>query len=606
MSAPSLRSAASAEPDPAGAPRLSPEQSRFMRGLARDARAALAVALAAPLLAGILLVVQAHLLAGLLGAAIAEGRPRAALVAPLVAVAGLIGLRAVLAGVGEFAGAAAAERIKRSLRDALFRRFAARPVDWVRGRTAGGLASAMIEQVDALEGYFARYLPAAIAAVFLPLAFAAAVVPVEPIVALLFLVTAPLVPLFMALVGYGAERASRRHLDAFARLSGLFADRLRGLTTLKLFGRAEAEVATVRDASDALRARTLAVLKIAFLSSAVLEFFAALAVAAVALYVGLSYLGLVSLRTNPLTLATGLFCLLMAPEVFLPLRQFAAHYHDRAAAKAATAALDGMFEGLPAAPAETPRRAQLRDKGPATLVVEGLVLDAPDGRRVLDGVGFAASTGGLTVILGASGAGKSTLLEAVRGLRALDAGRVLIDDTRLDGISPVALAERIGWLGQRPRIVHGTIADNIRLGRPEASAAAVIEAARLACVSEFADLLPHGLSTFVGERGHGLSGGEAQRVALARVFLRDPGLLLLDEPTAHLDAETELRVLAGILRFGRGRTIVIATHSARLAMRADQRLRLVDGRIEPATQLRPTLRLVHDARRSGGRPGSPE
>src|SRR5690606_21968346 len=232
----------------------------------------------------------------------------------------------------ERASARAAERIKQSVRLALFERLLAQGPAWSRTRVSGELASAVVDQVDALDGFFSRYLPAVIAAAVLPPAFAVAVLPFD-------------------LVGWGAEAASRRHLRAFARLSGFFADRLRGLVTLKLYGRAEAEGQAVAAASEALRRRTMAVLRIAFLSSAVLEFFAALGVAGIAVYFGLTYLGFLDLRATPLTLQTGFFCLLMAPEVYAPLRQFAAHYHDRAAARAAVAQIAQVFDGLPEAAA---------------------------------------------------------------------------------------------------------------------------------------------------------------------------------------------------------------------------------------------------------------
>src|SRR5690606_20779202 len=273
--------------------------------------------------------------------------PRVDLAPAIGAIAGLILARAGLAWLGERAGARAAETIKQRLRLALFDRLLARGPAWSRGQVSGELASAIVDQVEALDGFFSRYLPAAVAAAVLPVAFAAVLLPVDWIAGLLLLVTAPLIPLFMALVGWGAEAASRRHLRAFARLSGFFADRLRGLSTLKLYGRAEAEAQSVALASETVRRRTMAVLRIAFLSSAVLEFFAALGVAGMAVYFGLTYLGFLDLRGSPLTLQAGFFCLLMAPEAYAPLRQFAAHYHDRAAARAAVSQVAAAFDGLP-------------------------------------------------------------------------------------------------------------------------------------------------------------------------------------------------------------------------------------------------------------------
>ena len=359
--------ASSLEHDPADALRKpSRAQSQWLKRLAGSARPPLLLAGAAPLAGGVLLVIQAWLLASVLDAAIARQAPRSDLLGGILGIAALMLVRACIAWAGERAGAIAAERIKRQVRLALFERLVDKGPHWSRGQASGVLASAVVDQVEALDGFFAKYLPAMAAAAMLPVAFSVLLFPVDVIAGLVLLITAPLIPLFMALVGWGAQGASRRHLRAFARLSGFFADRLRGLSTLKLYGRAEAEAESVAAASDALRQRTLSVLRIAFLSSAVLEFFAALGVAGVAVYIGLTYLGFLDLRWSVLTLQAGMFCLLMAPEVYAPLRQFAAHYHDRAAALAAVTQIDAVFDGLPdvapagaapVAPAAAPPRA---------------------------------------------------------------------------------------------------------------------------------------------------------------------------------------------------------------------------------------------------------
>lgn len=353
--------------------------------------------------------------------------------------------------------------------------------------------------------------------------------------------------------------------------------------TLKLFGQAEAETERVRLASEQLRVRTMRVMRIAFLSSAVLEFFAALGVAGVALYVGLTFLDLLSLRGTELTLQAGLFCLLMAPEVYQPLRLLAAHYHDRAAAKAAAQAIEEELGVLPepASPAALVTAREEAVEGPATLRLSAVALADPNGRPVLDDAELALEPGAHVAILGASGIGKSTLLEAVAGLRPF-AG-----DIRIDGVRPAELPEpllrrRVAMLGQRPRLFAGSIADNIRLGRRGADHAAVRLAARRARVVDFADALPEGLSTRLGEDGLGLSGGEIQRISLARIYLRDPGLVLLDEPTAHLDVETEALVLDGLSEFVAERTLLVATHSHAVAARMQRVFRIAGGRLLPA------------------------
>ncbi|WP_454675655.1 thiol reductant ABC exporter subunit CydD [Achromobacter pestifer] len=556
--------------------------------LAKAARLPLMLAGAAPLVSGALLVVQAWLLASVLDAAIVRQVPRQELLAGILGIAALMLLRACITWAGERAGADAAERIKRHVRQSLFARLVAKGPYWSRGKASGELASAVVDQVEALDGFFAKYLPAMAAAAMLPVAFSVLLLPVDVIAGLVLLITAPLIPLFMALVGWGAQGASRRHLRAFARLSGFFADRLRGLSTLKLYGRAEAEAESVVAASDALRQRTMSVLRIAFLSSAVLEFFAALGVAGVAVYIGLTYLGFLDVRWSPLTLQAGLFCLLMAPEVYAPLRQFAAHYHDRATALAAVTQIAVLFDGLPqddavAQHVTTQQAPVLPASGAGARVdVKALGVTAPGrGLVVLADAALTLAAGEHVALMGPSGIGKSTLIEAIARLRPFD-GDVRIDGVPLADWDETALRGRVALIGQKPQLLAGSIADNIRLGRPGASDADVREAARRACVLEFAAALPQGLDTLLGSRGHGLSGGQAQRVALARLFLRDPGLILLDEPTAHLDEATQARVLDEILAFSAGRTLLLATHSPGVAARFDRVLRVVHGKVEDA------------------------
>ena len=577
--------ASSLEHDPADALRKpSRGQSQWLKRLAGSARPPLLLAGAAPLAGGVLLVIQAWLLASVLDAAIARQAPRSDLLGGILGIAALMLVRACIAWAGERAGAIAAERIKRQVRLALFERLVDKGPHWSRGQASGVLASAVVDQVEALDGFFAKYLPAMAAAAMLPVAFSVLLFPVDVIAGLVLLITAPLIPLFMALVGWGAQGASRRHLRAFARLSGFFADRLRGLSTLKLYGRAEAEAESVAAASDALRQRTLSVLRIAFLSSAVLEFFAALGVAGVAVYIGLTYLGFLDLRWSVLTLQAGMFCLLMAPEVYAPLRQFAAHYHDRAAALAAVTQIDAVFDGLPdvapagaapVAPAAAPRaRPGFNER--ARPALDGARPSRAGARR-------RGACAGARRTRRADGAERHRQVLADRGDRAPAALRGRdIDRRPAAGGLGRGRARRIALIGQKPQLMAGTIAQNIRLGCPQASDEALREAARRARVLEFTERQPLGLDTVLGGRGQGLSGGQAQRVALARLFLRDPGLILLDEPTAHLDEDTQARVLDEILTFAAGRTLLIATHSPQVAARFGRTLRLADGKLEQA------------------------
>ncbi|MEO6013683.1 MAG: thiol reductant ABC exporter subunit CydD [Devosia sp.] len=559
----------SSAPDSRRAIRLA--LSRLARGGGLAARLALAL----PLVGGVLLVVQAGLLAHVLHQAIADGLGPVTLAPTIVWFASVLGIRIGLGFVGELGATRSSETIKLKLRrtivDAIFRH---QPT-WTGARSSGALSGAVIEQVEAIDGYLTRYLPAMAQAAILPMAFAVVVLPIDWTVALLFLVTAPLIPVFMALAGWGAEAASNEQAQAIGRLSGHFADRLRGLTTLKLFGREAAETEGVRRASEQLRLRTMRVMRIAFLSSAVLEFFAALGVAGVALYVGLTFLDLVSLRGGvPLSLEAGLFCLLMAPEVYQPLRLLAANYHDQASAKAAMAEIVMQLGEVPleTSVALEPELARTTAGTPGTLRLAHVSIDAPDGRPVVTEVSLELEPGEHVAIVGVSGCGKSTLIEAIAGLREFR-GEIVVPGP-------------LGMVGQRPTIFAGSIADNIRLGQRNASQTALRLAARRAHVTDFVDELPDGIDTQLGENGLGLSGGEIHRVALARLYLRVSQVLLLDEPTAHLDAVTEAAVLDDLVDFARGRTMIVVTHSPAVAARMDRSFCLVDGRLLPEASTR--------------------
>ncbi|WP_316359405.1 thiol reductant ABC exporter subunit CydD [Devosia sp.] len=586
--------------------------SRTLSGLSHQGGPALWLAIGAPLLGGALLVWQAWTLADILGRSIEGGVPLATLAPGILLILALLLARAALGAIGERAGTAAAEAIKLHVRATLFSHLLARSPRAAEQPQAGAASAAIIDQVEALDGFFARYLPAMVQATILPLAFGAIILPLDWLAGLLFLVTAPLIPVFMALAGWGAQIATDRQARALSLLSGRFADRLRGLLTLKLFGRADDETAGIVAASDELRRRTLRVLRIAFLSSAVLEFFAALGVAGVALYVGLTFIDYLQLRATPLSLELGLFLLLMAPEVYSPLRLLAAHYHDRAAAKAAIAEIEAQLGVLPSSPLPLGERSTLlgrvrgpfldaageegpltrpsadlsprgrgEERGPLAVTVAGLTLRTPDSARIiLADTDLHIPRGEHVAILGPSGIGKSTLLEAIARLRAHEGG-IALDQRPLVEWPETELRARVTMLGQRPRIFAGSLADNIALARPGASRAEISRAAELAQVSPFADALPEGLDTLLGEGGLGLSGGQAQRIALARIYLRDAGLILLDEPTAHLDAELELAMLDDLKRYARGRTLIIATHSLAVASRMDKAWRIAGERLLP-------------------------
>jgi ATP-binding cassette subfamily C protein CydD len=399
----------------------------------------------------------------------------------------------------------------------------------------------------------------------------------------LLLVTAPLIPLFTILVGMGAENISQRHFQALARMSAHFLDVLQGLATLKLFGRSHDEAERIAHVSADFRRRTMSVLRIAFLSSAVLEFFASLSIALVAVYLGMSYLGYFSFGTygRPLTLADGLFILLLAPEYYLPLRELGAYYHARAQALAAAEQIRDLLEGpLPGMSGGTLRP---EDGGRIDIQCRGLHLAYDGGRRpALKGVSLDLISGRCTALVGGSGAGKSTLVFLLLGFVRPDRGEIIVNGVPLSTIEPGWWQRQIGWIGQDPVIFYGTIRDNLRMGRPDAGDDEVAAAARAAGVLDFALRLPRGLDTPVGEQGVGLSRGEAQRVALGRVFLKNAPVLLLDEPCAGLDAETERLVLGAIEYLRADRTVLTVTHRLADIHRADRIVLLEEGQVVEA------------------------
>lgn len=555
-----------------------PDQSRLdgktLSGLRRFGGGWLYVAIGAPLLGGALLVWQAWILSSVVGDAIQDGASLDVLAPGVITILALLLVRAALSAIGDRAGTAGSEAIKRTVRSLLFSNLLSRSPRAADQPQSGAAAAAIIDQVEALDGFFAKYLPAMIQAGLLPIAFGAIILPLDWLAGLLFLITAPLIPIFMALVGWGAQIATDRQARALSILTGRFADRLRGLLTLKLFGRDQAETAGIVSASDELRKRTLKVLRIAFLSSAVLEFFAALGVAGVALYIGLTFIEFLHLRSTPMTLQLGLFLLLMAPEVYNPLRLLAAHYHDRASAKAAIGEIEVQLGKLPTEIVPLTDAPHSHQTAALGLTLTGLTLRTPDRARViLSDAKLTVAPGDHVALLGPSGIGKSTLLEAIARLRDYD-GQIDIGQRPLTDWAENDLRDGITMLGQKPRIFAGSMADNIALARPNATAAEIRRAAELAHVAAFADALPEGLDTLLGDGGLGLSGGQVQRIALARIYLRDAGLILLDEPTAHLDAALEAAVLDDLQRFARGRTLIIATHSEAVASRMGKAWRI--------------------------------
>ncbi len=450
------------------------------------------------------------------------------------------------------------------------------PVD-VDRPASGEAASILGEQAELIVPYLARFQPARMKAGLVPLVILACVFPISWIAALVLLFAGPLIPIFMALIGWRAQAASEKQLAATGGLNAFLLDRLRGLATIRSLDAVDATALRLRTEAESLRTRTMAVLKIAFLSSAVLELFSALGVAMTAVYIGFSLLGEIRFGawSGGLALSQGLFILLLAPAFFEPLRELSAVWHDRASGEAALKALDGLAdEGM---------RLPYEESAEATTVVEAFNIRLEnigfryrsDQEPVLNGFNLDIAAGEHVALLGASGTGKSTLLSLTAGLAPCGEGQVLIGGTAID-------RAKMAWIGQNPHIFAGTISGNVALGRPGITKDRVSEALDLAKLAGVAKAYGH---RPLGEAGIGLSGGEALRLAIARAAC-DPNIriILADEPTAHLDAESAADITESLLAFAEGRTLIVATHDPLLAARMQRTIRLDAASLREAAE----------------------
>jgi ATP-binding cassette subfamily C protein CydD len=547
--------------------------SAWLRAQTKGARREAAPAIALGLANTGLAVVQAGCAAIVLRAALGG----AALVAlwPLAGFAIAAILRAGLIVVGDRVATHAGSSARLRLRaDALTRLLAAGPA-MLRGQHSSELATTVVDRIDALDGFFARWLPASILAIAAPLLVLVSVAIVDWRAALILGGAGLLVPVAQAVSGIGAAAASRRQFGALSRLQARFLDRVRGIATIVLAGRADDEARALAVAADELRIRTMRVLRVAFIASAALDCALALALVVIAVRYGAE-------ATAPgFDAGRALFVLLLVPEFFAPLRNFSAVYQDRMQAQGAAEALAAL-PPLPVAPATVPVIRNVEAHG-VSIAFEGVgfTWDAARG-PALEGLSFRVPAGETLVLAGPSGAGKTTVIEILLGFVRPDTGRVLINGADIASIVPEAMSAMTAWIGQRPVLFAGTLRENIAFARPDASAREIEAAARNARVLAFAEALPDGLDTPVGEGGFGLSGGQAQRVSIARAFLKNAPLLLLDEPTAHLDPATESEVIESLRRLAVGRTVVLASHSSATQAFGTRRLDLRDGRVATA------------------------
>jgi thiol reductant ABC exporter CydD subunit len=510
----------------------------------------------------LLVVAQAWLLATIVAGAFTGGKDLGQLKSPMILLLAVVLLRAAAVWSTEVAADRCSARVKSELRGALVRRSAVVGLDGPTDKTSGELAVLATRGIDALDGYYSRYLPQLFLAVIVPLTVVAAVLTADWVSAVIMAVTVPLIPVFMVLVGTATSARSNRQFRTLQILSGHFLDVISGLATLKIFGRSRAQAGAIAEVSQSYRRTTMATLRLAFLSSLVLELLASLSVAMVAVSIGLRVLA------GHLDLRSSLFVLVLAPEAYLPLRQVGAEFH------ASAEGLSAAEQSLAIIDQPEPQRGSITDvPNPSRtgLAVESLRVVYP-GRPepALDGLTVTVDPGEVLAITGTSGCGKSTLLGVLLGFVPVAAGRVCVGDRDLATLDPDAWRRMIAWVPQHPHLFAGSIADNIRVGRSDAFPLDVDQAVSDAGLSNLVNRLSHGLDTRLGERGAGLSAGERQRVALARAFLRDAPLLLLDEPTANLDGQTEADLIDAVARLSAGRTVILVAHRPALVAMADR------------------------------------
>ncbi|MFJ5224295.1 thiol reductant ABC exporter subunit CydD [Streptomyces sp. NPDC088400] len=543
---------------------MKPIDPRLLR-YARATRFFLAAVVVLGLAGAGLVVAQAMLIAEVVVGAFERGSDGSGLRTPLLLLAAVAVGRGLVSWLTELAAHRAGAAVKSELRGRLLDRAAELGPGWLTGQRTGSLVALATRGIDALDDYFSRYLPQLGLAVVVPVAVLARIVTEDWVSAAVIVVTLPLIPMFMVLIGWATQARMDRQWRLLSRLSGHFLDVVAGLPTLKVFGRAKAQAESIRAITSEYRQATLRTLRIAFLSSFALELLSTLSVALVAVGIGMR------LVHGDLDLYTGLVVLILAPEAYLPIRQVGAQYHAAAEGLSAAEEIFAVLETEPPAggTGEVPEAPRLELDG-VTVRHHGRTEPS------LDAATLTVEPGETVALVGPSGVGKTTLLNVLLGFAVPDEGHVRVDGRELSSLDLDRWRERIAWVPQQPYLFAGTIAENVRLARPDADDTEVRDALRDAGADAFVAALPQGLETVLGEDGAGLSAGQRQRLALARAFLADRPLLLLDEPTAALDGETEAGIVDAVRRLAAGRTVLLVVHRPALLAVADRVIPLAE------------------------------
>lgn len=518
-------------------------------------------------LSALILVVQTYFLATLLDKLIMQNVPRDELIPYFLGLIIGFGLRAIILWVREKIGFRSGQLLRNHIRQKILDKIHLVGPATINQKPAGSWASIMLEQVENLHNFYARFLPQQSLSAIVPVVIFIAVFPLNWAAGLILMITAPLVPLFMIIVGIAAADNSQKNMDTLSRLSAQFLDRLRGLETLRLFNRTSEQTEHIENATEDFRETTMDVLKLAFLSSAVLEFFTSISIALMAVYFGFSYLGQIEFGTYnaPLTLFTGFFCLILAPEFYQPLRDLGTYYHDRAAGIGAANAIVDFLEEDFLTVHQNEKAISLESA--VEISAENLVVLSTQGSALTQPLNFQIPANHNVALVGQSGAGKTSLINAILGFLPYE-GSLKINGQELRESNLADWRKHIAWVGQNPLLLQGTIKENLLLGDIQANDEEINQALMRSQAKEFTDKL--GLHHEIKDGGLGVSVGQAQRLAIARALLRKGDLLLLDEPTASLDAQSENLVLHALNEASQHQTTLMITHRIEDLKQCDQ------------------------------------
>ncbi|CWW93764.1 TPA: cysteine/glutathione ABC transporter permease/ATP-binding protein CydD [Haemophilus influenzae] len=518
-------------------------------------------------LSALILVAQTYFLATLLDKLIMQNVPRDELIPYFLGLIIGFGMRAIILWVREKIGFRSGQLLRNHIRQKILDKIHLVGPATINQKPAGSWASIMLEQVENLHNFYARFLPQQSLSAIVPVVIFIAVFPLNWAAGLILMITAPLVPLFMIIVGIAAADNSQKNMDTLSRLSAQFLDRLRGLETLRLFNRTSEQTEHIENATEDFRETTMDVLKLAFLSSAVLEFFTSISIALMAVYFGFSYLGQIEFGTYnaPLTLFTGFFCLILAPEFYQPLRDLGTYYHDRAAGIGAADAIVDFLEADYLTVHQNEKTISLESA--VEISAENLVVLSTQGSALTKPLNFQIPANHNVALVGQSGAGKTSLINAILGFLPYK-GSLKINGQELRESNLADWRKHIAWVGQNPLLLQGTIKENLLLGNIQANDEEINQALMHSQAKEFTDKL--GLHHEIKDGGLGISVGQAQRLAIARALLRKGDLLLLDEPTASLDAQSENLVLQALNEASQHQTTLMITHRIEDLKQCDQ------------------------------------